>query len=338
MSLPIKLDASLKAHNSFGVDCQARYLAQIGNSTDLSAILNQTEFKGLEKLVLGGGSNILFTENYPGLILKIEIPGIDIVNENSEYIFLKVGAGVNWHEFVNYCLKHNYAGVENLSLIPGTIGAAPVQNIGAYGAELADIFVSLTAIDLITGKINEFDKMACQFSYRDSYFKQHKNRYIITDVTLQLNKKPKLNTHYAAINETLAAMQIKKPSIKNVSDAIIKIRQQKLPDPSTIGNAGSFFKNPIISKTQFEKLLNAHAEIPHYPTEDKIKIPAVWLIEQCDYKGKRYGEVGIYKNHAVVLVNHGDGSGQQIKDLALEIQAEIFKRFTIKLIPEVNII
>lgn len=330
----------LKPHTTFGIDVKARYFAEIDSEDKLQEILNSKQWEKLPKLILGGGSNILFTQDYQGLIIKIKIPGIHLTAEDGEHVWLKIGAGVNWHQFVMHCVHHQYAGVENLSLIPGTVGAAPIQNIGAYGTELKEVFDELEAIDINTGKSRVFKNSDCQFGYRDSVFKNiHKDKYIIKTVTLKLSKKPKLNLSYGAIQETLTQMGIETPTIRTVSEAVIKIRRSKLPDPNEIGNAGSFFKNPEISTEHFTKLIEQYSTMPHHTTGNhKVKVPAAWLIEQCGWKGKRIGDIGVHDKQALVLVNYGNGKGKDIKNLADEIRASVLEKFDIALVPEVNVI
>jgi len=294
--------------------------------------------QALPRIVLGGGSNILFTQDFPGVVIKISIPGIHKVDEDENHVWLRIGAGENWHQLVLYCLQNGYGGIENLSLIPGTVGAAPLQNIGAYGVELRDVFDQLSAVRINDQATEIFSHQQCQFGYRDSIFKtQLKNQYIITTVSLRLNKKPVLHTDYGGLKQTLQNMQIEQLSIKAVSDAVIKIRTEKLPDPKKIGNAGSFFKNPIIDSQQLAFLLKKFPEMPHFTTEtEHYKIPAAWLIEQCGWKGYRIGNAGVHVQHALVLVNYGNERGGVIKKLAEDIQKSVKEKFAVELTPEVN--
>lgn len=291
-------------------------------------------------MVLGGGSNILFTRNWLGLIAHMAIPGIEIIGEDSDHVQVAVGAGENWHSLVIWAVDQGYGGIENLSLIPGTVGAAPMQNIGAYGVEIKDVFHSLEALELKTGKVVRFYREDCLFGYRTSLFKtEQKGNYIITRVFFTLNKNHSLNTSYGAIEETLGEKGIDNPTIKDVSDAVISIRQSKLPDPAVIGNAGSFFKNPVVEKAHYEALEALHPEIPHYKISEKEeKIPAGWLIEQCGWKGHRNGEIGVHDKQALVLVNHGLGKGIDIRKLAMEIMRSVKDEFQIELEPEVNMV
>jgi UDP-N-acetylmuramate dehydrogenase len=336
----IQENISLKAYNTFGIDAKARFFCDIRTLADLQTVLSSSRFQGMPKLVLGEGSNILLTQDFPGLVLKIRLGGIQKTREDSEYVWINAGAGENWHQLVLYCLAHQYAGVENLSLIPGTVGAAPMQNIGAYGVELTQVFDHLTAIRISDGKAEVFQHADLHFGYRESIFKnQAKNIYIIADVTLRLNKKPQFHLDYGNLQHVLAEEPNVALSIKKISDAVIKIRRQKLPDPKIIGNAGSFFKNPVIGGEEFRRLQAAHPEIPHYASENEhYKIPAAWLIEQCRWKGYRSGDVGVHQHHALVLVNYGNGSGQAIQQLAKAIQDSVREKFAVEILPEVNII
>lgn len=337
----IQENINLKSLNTFGIDAKTRYFASIQNINELKELLSHSLYKNSHKLILGGGSNILFTSDFPGLVIKNDIKKIQILSEDDMYIWIEVGAGENWHEFVTYCVANGYAGIENLSLIPGTVGAAPIQNIGAYGVELCDVFSELKAFDLKSGNVITFLKEECGFGYRDSVFKNnYKNKFMILSVTLRLNKVPIFHTQYGNIQETLEKMQIEQLNIKAISDAVIKIRRSKLPDPKELGNAGSFFKNPIISMLHFVELKKKFPNIPSFPIseEQKVKIPAGWLIEQCGWKGKRFGDIGVYDKQALIMVNFGNGSGADIQHLAHKIQLSVKKQFEIELSPEVNLI
>lgn len=342
MALPtIHENIDLQSFNTFGIHATAHYFTTIRTLEDITFLLNDTHWKGFSKFILGGGSNILFTEDYEGLIIKNEIMGIECIAEDTDFVWLKVGAGENWHSFVLYCIEQGYAGVENLSLIPGTVGAAPIQNIGAYGVELKDIFHNLEAVRIEDGNVAIFNHKECQFAYRDSIFKKtHRNQYIIANITLRLSKKPMFNLTYGAIKEVLHAMDPNKLTLKAVSDAVIQIRRSKLPDPKFIGNAGSFFKNPIISHNEFLQLQRNYSNIPFFSEDslDLVKVPAGWLIEQCGWKGKRVGDIGVYDKQALVIVNYGRGTGAAIQELAQKIQESVYERFGLRLIPEVNII
>ena len=336
--MQLNKNISLKSYNTFGVEVKAQLLIDIESEEELKQAYQSTEFMALPKLVLGGGSNILFTKNQRKVILKINIKGIDVLDQKDHEVRVKVGAGEIWHQFVLWCLDHNLAGVENLSLIPGTVGAAPIQNIGAYGVELKDIFDSLEAYEIKSGKVRLFDKEQCQFDYRHSFFKgPGKDQYVITSVIFKLTTKPRFDVSYSGIQQRLnqQGLQI---NIHNISESVIHIRQTKLPDPVKIGNAGSFFKNPIIEKPLYDALKLIHEDLPHYPVDSKnIKIPAAWLIEQCGWKGKRKDKIGVHERQPLVLVNYGGGKGRDILKLSKKIQLSIQKKFGIDLKTEVNI-
>lgn len=329
---------SLKAFNTFGIEAKADSFIAFQSKEDLINLLKDTN---QDLLVLGGGSNILFTRDFKGLVLKNEIKGTEVIKESENQVLVKFGAGENWHQCVVNSIEQSWGGIENLSLIPGTIGAAPMQNIGAYGVEIKELFHSLTAVEIATQELKTFSKADCNFGYRESIFKNRlKNQYIITDVTLQLTTgNHNLNTSYGAIKDTLAANNVHHPTIKDISEAVINIRKSKLPDPTVIGNAGSFFKNPTIDQLDFEALTLEFPEMPGYViSETEVKVPAGWLIENCGWKGKRQGDIGVHKNQALVLVNYGDGNGEDIKLLSQEIQASVVNKFGIELSTEVNII
>lgn len=291
-------------------------------------------------MVLGGGSNVLFTNNYDGLIIRNRIENTNILFENEEYVDVKVGAGMNWHSFVLYTIEKNYPGLENLSLIPGCVGAAPIQNIGAYGVEIKNTFLELEAINIEDGSMRTFSNQECRFGYRDSIFKNEaRNKFIIVSVTFRLNKKTKANTSYGAINDQLKVMNIDQPTIRDISNAVIAIRQSKLPDPKVIGNAGSFFKNPEIQLKQYEILKEKFPAIVGYPSaENKIKLAAGWLIEQCDWKGKRIGNTGMHEKQALVLVNYGQATGEELLSHAKKVQQSVREKFGVELEMEVNIV
>ena len=316
--MTIQQNYSLKKLNSFGIDVFAKSFASFTNSIEVTEILESSNDK---KLILGGGSNILFTKNFDGLLLKNEIEGIEIVKEDEHYIYVKAGAGVGWHTFVLYCIANNFAGAENLSLIPGSVGASPMQNIGAYGVEVKDIFYELEAFHIQEKRMAVFLNNDCEFGYRESVFKnKFKGEYIITAVTFKLNKVPVFNTTYGAIETELEKMGVQSLSIKAISDAVISIRQSKLPDPKIIGNAGSFFKNPSITNEQFNKLKKEFPEIIGYPVaNDETKLAAGWLIEKCGWKGFRKGDAGCHEKQALVLVNYGNAKGNEIFELSEEI-------------------
>lgn len=336
----IQYNYPLKFHNTFGLDVQTQQFVRVESLEELKEIYLGTKYRNTKKMVLGGGSNVLFTRNWLGLIAHMSIMGIQIEKESKEHVQVSAGAGESWHGLVMWAVERGFGGIENLSLIPGTVGAAPMQNIGAYGVEMKDVFHSLEALELKTGKTVRFYREDCQFGYRFSIFKgAQKGNYIITKVYLTLNKNPVTNTSYGAIEQTLGDMGIDHPGIKEVSDAVISIRQSKLPDPVEIGNAGSFFKNPIVEKAHYEALEALFPGIPHYAvSEDEEKIPAGWLIEKSGWKGHREGNIGVHDKQALVLVNHGSGNGMDIRKLAMKIMRSVNKEFQIELEPEVNMV
>lgn len=331
-------NVSLKPFNTFGIAAKASKFQTFSSVEELQKLLKTIGDQPL--LILGGGSNLLLTQDYDGYVLKNELKGISVIKETEDSIYTEVQAGENWHQFVLHCIAKNWAGVENLSLIPGTVGAAPMQNIGAYGIEIKEVFQSLKAVEISSGEIHSFSKEDCQFGYRESIFKKsHKGKYVITSVTFKLDKKPTFNVSYGAIKDTLKDMAVSELSIKAISDAVISIRQSKLPDPAVIGNAGSFFKNPEVEKIDFEGLKAEFSGIPGYQLpSNRVKIPAAWLIEQAGWKGKTFDQIGVHKNHPLVLVNYGEGKGADIRDLAFKIKASVSQKFGIELTPEVNII
>ncbi len=338
--MQIAENKDLRQLNTFGISAKARFYVEITQEEELISLLQNPEFKAMPKLILGGGSNVLLLKDFEGVVIKNNIEGIRTLHEDDNHIVLEAGAGVNWHQFVQYTLDHNYGGIENLSLIPGTVGAAPMQNIGAYGIEIKDVFEQLHAVALADGSLKKFDTEACDFGYRHSVFKTSlRGQYIITRVAFRLQKVHQLNISYGAIQETLLQHGIQEPGIKDVSEAVIKIRQSKLPDPAKIGNAGSFFKNPSISKADYEGLKQQYPNIPGYELpEALVKVPAGWLIEQCGWKGKRLGNVGVHPMQALVIVNHGGATGAEVKALSEQIQASVEEKFGIPLQPEVNFI
>ena len=328
---------SLKDYNTFGVECYAKRFVSINSFYDLQELLKTEK----ELFLLSGGSNMLLTKNINKLVVLINIKGVSIDRENENSVFITVNSGENWHEFVLWCISQNYGGLENLSLIPGNVGTCPIQNIGAYGVEVKDTITKVEALEIESGKRVTFSNKECQFGYRNSIFKnKEKGKYIITSVSFLLTKKEhKLNTSYGAIETALQEKNIIKPTIKDISDVVISIRKSKLPDPNEIGNSGSFFKNPVISTKQFLELQKKHTTIPSYKiSETETKVPAGWLVEQCGFKGKRYGDAGVHKKQALVLVNYGNASGIEIYDLAQKIQQTVLERFNIQLEIEVNII
>jgi UDP-N-acetylmuramate dehydrogenase len=336
----IRNNISLKSYNTFGIEASARFFASFSSLTELNTLISYRDVHKLDLLVLGGGSNILLTKDYNGLVLKNELKGIEIVKEDNDNLYIRAGAGENWHQFVMYCVSQGYAGLENLSLIPGNVGASPMQNIGAYGVEIKDVFHELEAYHLSGHQIARFSLQDCAFAYRDSVFKnKYKGQFIITSVTYRLNKVPSFNIKYGAIRQELDKMNIVDLSIEAISKAVILIRSSKLPDPKIIGNAGSFFKNPVVELTKFQSLEKEYSGMPSFLAhEGHIKVPAGWLIEQCGWKGFRKGDAGCYSKQALVLVNYGDASGSEIYALSTDIIRSVEDKFGITLEREVNII
>ncbi len=337
--MEILKNISLKKYNTFGINAKASFFCEITNTDELKQVLQLNEYP--TKFVISGGSNMLITDDIDALVLHINIKGIQVVEEDRDFVVIKVMAGENWHNMVLWTLDQNYGGLENLSLIPGNTGTAPIQNIGAYGVELKDTFESCEAIDIATQDIIRFNNEDCQFGYRDSFFKHEgKGKYIITSVNFKLTKrKHKLNSSYGAIETILQKNQMTNPTIQDISNAVVSIRKSKLPDPNELGNCGSFFKNPIITKSTFNTFIKNHMDAPYYHiSEDAYKVPAGWLIEQCGFKGKRYGDAGVHKNQALVLINYGNASGKEILDLSDRIRESVYLKFNIRILPEVNII
>ncbi len=334
---------SLRPYNTFGIDAKARYFAGFKDIDELSELLNSAP---TSTFILGGGSNILLTKDFNGVVLRNEIMGIAELHEDSEYVYVKAGAGENWHRFVLYCIERNWAGVENLSLIPGNVGASPMQNIGAYGVEIEDLFWDLEAYHIRDKRIVTFTRTDCEFGYRDSVFKnKFKDQFVILSVTCQLRKKPRFNTSYGAIEQELESMGVKELSIKAISDAVIRIRTSKLPDPKEIGNAGSFFKNPFVSKEEFSLLKAEFGNIAgHENIDGTVKLAAGWLIEHCgpgsgtSWKGYRRGDAGCHAKQALVLVNYANATGKEIYDLSEEILQSVKQKFNVTLEREVNLI
>ncbi len=335
--MKIQENINLASYNTFGIDCISSSFVKIKELEELEKLFQ----KDIDKfLVLGGGSNILFTQDFDGLIIKNEISGIEKISEDSDSVKLKVGAGENWHKFVLHAVDNNLSGIENLSLIPGTVGAAPIQNIGAYGVEGKDVIHSVNFYHLEHKKHYTYNASECQFGYRDSIFKNDlKGKFVITSVVFELSKNFNAKTSYGAIEDTLTMKGIHNPTIKDISEAVIEIRQSKLPDPEKIGNAGSFFKNPVIPKIEFDKVLEKYPNAPHYTVSNElIKVPAGWLIQEAGWKGKTFEHIGIHPKQALVLVNYGGGKGKDIKQLAYDIQNDVYNKFNILISPEVNMI
>ncbi len=331
---------SLKNFNTFGVKAKARYFAAILSYDVLRSLIQGRKPAEKELLVMGGGSNLLFTGDFNGWILRNEIKGIEIIEKTDKHVIVKVGGGENWSNFVDLMVDNGWGGLENLSLIPGTAGAAPVQNIGAYGVEQKDAFVSLEACNLITGKICTYNRLECNFGYRSSIFKAaEKGKWFVLNVTYQLQKKPELNLGYAPLRKTFEDKPAEQITIKAVCNAVKSIRRSKLPNPQTLGNAGSFFKNPVVRQEKFNRLQRQFPEMPFYQLENgNVKIPAGWLIEQCGWKGKRVGNAGVHYQQALVIVNFGGATGQEILQLANAIQSDVRQQFGIELEPEVFIL
>ena len=335
----IETQVSLLPYNTFGIDVKASRFARFSSIEELSQLVSQ-RLPNEELLILGGGSNLLLTKDFDGFVLKNEIKGFEVVEEKENTVIVEAGAGEVWHEFVMRCIDLGYAGLENLSLIPGSVGASPMQNIGAYGAEIKDTFHHLTAFEIETGKVVEFNKESCQFGYRESVFKTiYKGKYIICKVAYQLQKQAKVNTTYGAIEAELAKRNCTEPGIKDVSEAVISIRQSKLPDPKVLGNAGSFFKNPVVEASIVDSILEKYPDAPNYPAENgKRKLAAGWLIEKAGWKGKTIETYGVHKLQALVLVNYGGSTGKQIFDLSSAIIQDIHEKFGVTLEREVNIL
>ena len=337
--MKILKNVSLIDHNTFGLNVNAKQFIDITSKNELIEVL--TQYQNKNKFVLGGGSNILLTKDIDALVIHMNNKGIEIIRKEDDFVYIKVQAGENWHELIMWCLDNDLGGLENLSLIPGNVGTAPIQNIGAYGVELKDVFVECEAITIENAKARVFTHEECHFDYRNSIFKNElKGKHIICNVTFKLtSKNHRLNSAYGAIQSELDSQNISNPTIKDISNTVIKIRESKLPDPKKIGNSGSFFKNPIVGVKQFEYLRDNFPEIPHYiVSNSEVKIPAGWLIEKAGFKGKRFGNYGVHKNQALVLVNYGKAEGKDILELSKLIQSTIYRLFDIQLEAEVNII
>ena len=330
---------SLKPYNTFGIDVKANRFSAFSNTNELAEALNLRKANE-PLLILGGGSNLLLTKDFEGLVLKNEILGFNLIEETEKDVIVEAGAGEVWHTFVSKCLEHNFAGLENLSLIPGSVGASPMQNIGAYGVEIKDVFEYLDAYEISTGEIKRFSKEDCAFGYRESVFKNiYKDQYVICKVAFRLSKNPKINTSYGAIESELQKMEISDPTIHDVSNAVIAIRQSKLPDPALLGNAGSFFKNPVVPESLVEKIKATYPDVPNYPAEiGKRKLAAGWLIEKAGWKGKTIDTFGVHKLQALVLVNYGGSTGKQVYELSSRIIEDIQSKFGVTLEREVNIL
>ena len=340
--MEIKENYSLKDLNTFGVDVKARYFVEVSSDQEIKSFLSEYKSKLKDKpiLILSGGSNILFTKDYNGIVLKVNTKGIEIIKENKKYVYVKAKAGEVWDDLVKYCIDNNFGGIENLTFIPGRVGAAPVQNIGAYGVKIKDVFYKLNTINIKTRKEKRFLKKDCDFGYRRSAFTaKSKNQYIILSVTLKLHKNSQFNIQYDDIEKELNKIGIQQLDIKVISEAVCKVRTAKLPDPYQIGNAGSFFKNPLVSLSEYKKLSDAYPSLKAFQlSPEKYKLYAGWLIEHCGWKDKRIGNAGVYRNNALILVNYGGAKGSDILELSKQIQKSVFDKFEVKLEPEVNIV
>ncbi len=331
---------SLKAHNSFAINVDAKYFARVASMKDLLEVKDFIVKNNCQFMILGGGSNILFMNDYDGLIISNKLSGIEIIKEDENHVYVKAQAGENWDGFVSWCVENNLAGLENLSLIPGSVGASPIQNIGAYGVEMKDCFVELEAFHWESGETKKWVYKDCEFGYRNSIFKNElKGKVVILSVTFRLDKKPVINMDYGAIKEEIKQMGVEKISIRAIRDAVISIRESKLPDPKEIGNAGSFFKNPVVSEKQFQSLKETYPKIVSYQLPDgNHKLAAGWLIDQAGWKGRRVGDSGVHEKQALVLVNHGNATGKEIVQLAANIEKSVKERFNVDLEREVNLV
>ena len=338
--MEIKENHNIKSLNTFCINVDAKYFVEVASIADIREICEFTTQKNIPFLILGGGSNILFTKNFDGIVVKVNLKGIEMVKEEEDYFFIKAFAGENWDEVVQYCVDRNLGGLENLSLIPGNVGTSPIQNIGAYGVEVKDHFHELEAIDWETSDIIKFKAEDCGFGYRNSIFKNElKGKVIITSVSFRLDKNPVLKTEYGNIKAELDVIKPKELSIKTVRDAVINIRRKKLPDPDEIGNAGSFFKNPVVTEKKYRELKIAFPGLVSFHQADgNYKVAAGWLIDQCGWKGKRVGNTGVHEKQALVLVNYGDATGENILELSEKIKLSVLEKFGIELEREVNIV
>lgn len=337
----IKSDINLSSYNTLGISAIASQFIDVRSENQLTELYKGGFFDEYCPFVLGGGSNILFLDDPSQPVIKMSVKGKERVGEQPDLVKIKIGAGENWHEIVTWAVDNDFGGIENLALIPGTVGAAPIQNIGAYGVELEEVFDSLELFDTRDGAFKTFEKQDCRFGYRDSVFKKElKGKVIVTRVTLRLTQKNhNIEDSYRSLQTYLSGKGVERPSINDIFEAVIDIRTSKLPDPKLIGNAGSFFKNPVIGSKQFQELQSCYNEIPFYKLNDEeVKIPAAWLIEKTGWKGKRTGDAGTYKNQALVIVNHGNATGSEIFSFSKKIQESVLKKFGIELVPEVNII
>ncbi len=339
-SMVIKNNVSLKPYNTFGVDARARYFAEIKSVSDLKKAFRFIDEKEIPFLILGGGSNVLFKNNFDGMVLANRMSGIEPVEETADFVMLKVAGGEPWPDLVDYCVEQGLGGIENLSNIPGTAGAAPVQNIGAYGVEVKEVVEEVEVFDLQNGQIDTLFNSQCEFAYRSSVFKTSaRGRYFILSIKFKLSKNPVINLSYTPLKKMFEGRKVQSVSIKEVSAAVKQIRKSKLPDPEKVGNAGSFFKNPVVTAAGLQNLLKKYGDMPFYPFgENSFKLAAGWLIEQCGFKGKRMGEAGVHEKQALVVVNYGHASGEEILNLALEVKYSVAEKFGIELEFEVNVV
>ncbi|WP_313376369.1 UDP-N-acetylmuramate dehydrogenase [Chishuiella sp.] len=338
--MDIRENYSLKLYNTFGIEAKAKYFAEVSSVQDLKNILAFRRESNLPILFIGGGSNILFVNDFPGIVLKLNLKGIDILNEDEEYVYVHAQGSENWHQFVQWTLMQDFGGLENLSLIPGNVGTAPMQNIGAYGVEVKDYITEVQTLDLDTGKERTFKNEDCNFGYRESIFKNElKGQYVLVGVTFKLTKHNHvLHIDYGAIKSELEQEQVISPTIQDISAAVIRIRESKLPDPSQIGNSGSFFKNPVITDAEFDEIIKNNPDISYYKTDSGVKLAAGWLIEHAGWKGKRFGDAGVHDKQALVLVNYGNATGKEIYNLSQQIIDDVQSKFGVTLTREVNII
>lgn len=338
--MDLQENATLQPYNTFGIEASTRYLVRINSLPQLQEFIAHPTLSKLPRLILGGGSNVLFTQDWEGVTLLNELKGIEIISEDENDVVIKAASGENWHSLVMYCVERGFGGIENLSLIPGTVGAAPMQNIGAYGVEIKNVLETVEFFDFESNSVKIFTNSECEFGYRESIFKRElKNKVFILGITIKLSKKPTFNTSYGAILQTLEENKVEELSVKAISDAVIQIRQSKLPDPEKLGNAGSFFKNPEILTEKYKILKEKFPDMPGYlVNSEKTKVPAGWLIEHLGWKGKVVGQTGNHKKQALVLVNYGDAKGNEIYEHAQKVIASVKQYFDIQLIPEVNVI